>query len=272
MTAEVGGVAVPEIDPDIPHVARVLDYLLGGDANFPADRAAAEQAFAAWPGGDVRLDICSARAALGRIVRHLAGDLGIRQFLDIGSGLPTADNTHQVARSVAPDAKVVYVDPDPLVIAHGRALLRDCPPETTAFISGDIHDPGRILKDAAAVLDFDRPIGVIMFGLLHFVPDEQQPEALMKAVVDALAPGSAVGFSHFARIEGDDAMDETFEQLNRQWGESVVRRTSAEAARLFFTGLEPIAPGVTELPDWRPEAGAPAGRPMPMWCGAAVLR
>jgi SAM-dependent methyltransferase len=258
-----------EVNPDIPHISRVFDYMLDGTANFPADRAAAEQAFAAWPSGDVRVDIQSARGALVRIVRHLTAEAGIRQFLDIGSGLPTMENTHDAARRIAPDAKTVYADKDPVVVAHARQILADLPEDSVRFLHADMKDLDEILREASTVLDFDRPIGVILFGILHFFPDDQGPDDLMKRIVDAIAPGSYVAFSQFARVGEDTAMDEAFELLNQQWGESVVRRTTQEAQDLYFAGLEAVEPGVVELPDWRPDADVSGPRPMPMWCGLA---
>jgi SAM-dependent methyltransferase len=270
MTAETtvpGDIA--GVDPTVPHVSRVFDLMLGGTANFEADRAIAAYAFADWPGGDVRVDIQAARGALVRIVRHLAAEAGIRQFLDIGTGLPTMNNTHEVARSVVPDARTVYVDKDPVVVAHAHHLLADLPEDEVRFLHLDMKDIDGILSEAAKVLDFDRPIGVILFGILHFFPDDQGPAELMKRIVDAIAPGSYVAFDQFARVGDDPAMDEAFELLNQQWGESVVRRTKEEAENLYFAGLEPVEPGVVELPDWRPDPGASGARPMPMWCGLA---
>ncbi|GAA1416303.1 SAM-dependent methyltransferase [Kitasatospora putterlickiae] len=266
-SAESGHIA--GVDPEVPHVSRVFDLMLGGTANFAADRAAAEFAFASWPGGDVRVDIQAARGALVRIVRYLAAEAGIRQFLDIGTGLPTMNNTHEVARGVHPDARTVYVDKDSVVVAHARHLLAGLPRDEVRYLQGDMKEVDRILDAARAVLDFEQPIGVILFGVLHFFPDEQGPAELMKRIVDAVPPGSHVAFSQFARVGEDAAMDEAFELLNQQWGESVVRRTREETADLYFAGLEPVEPGVAELPDWRPEPGEAGPRPMPMWCGLA---
>jgi hypothetical protein len=257
-------------DPNVPHVARVLDYLQGGTDNFEADRQVAEFAFAAWPGGDVRVDIRAARAALVRIVKFLTADAGIRQFLDIGTGLPTAQAVHEVSRAIAPESRVVYIDRDPVVIEHAHQILADMPPASTAFLEGDMHDPAKILQDAAAVLDFTQPVGIILFGILHFFEDDEDPAGIMQTLIEAVPSGSYVAFSHFARADQDDAMDATFEQLNQQWGESVVRRTRDQAATLFFTGLEPVDPGVVELPDWRPDADVTGPRPLPMWVGVAV--
>jgi S-adenosyl methyltransferase len=260
----------PDIDPTVPHVSRVLDYLLGGTANFAVDRAVAEQAFVGWPGevggvDGVRVDIRGARASLARIVRYLTEERSIRQFLDICSGLPTEDNTHEVAQRIAPESAVVYVDNDPLVVQHAQYLLADAPGRTV-FVEGDLHDPEQILRQATATLDLSRPVGIILFGALHFFTDDDGPDEVVHTLVDAVPSGSHIAFSHFARADGDGEMDGTFEQLNQQWGESVVRRTADEVLQLF-DGLELVEPGVVELPDWRPGPGGGGPRPMPMWCG-----
>jgi hypothetical protein len=244
---------------DMPHVSRVLDYLLGGTANTEADRQVAEFAFTSWPGevGGVdgaRLDIRSARQALQRIVTFLVSEAGVHQFLDIASGLPTMGNVHLTAQSLEPAAKVVYVDNDPLVVDYSRELL---------------VDSGAILAEAGTKLDFTRPVGLILFGILHFIDDDATAHQLARQLYDALCPGSYVAVSHFARTEGDVGMDETFEQLNKQWGESITRRTRSQVESL----LEPfqlVTPGIVELPDWRPPAPHSGPRPLPMWCGLAV--
>jgi hypothetical protein len=262
----------PEVDPSVPHVSRVLDYLLGGTANFEIDRAVAAQAFAGWPGevggiDGVRVDIGGARDALSRIVTHIAAEGGVRQFLDICSGLPTENNTHEAAQRVAPESRTVYVDNDPVVVAHARHLLGDTGGKV-AFLEGELSRTHDIIDRAAATLDFDQPVGIILFGALHFFEDEQGPDKIVKTLLEAVPSGSFLAFSHFAKDDDDGAMDETFEALNRQWGESVVRRTKTEAAR-FFDGLEIVEPGVVELPDWRPAPGSGGPRPLPMWCGLA---
>jgi O-methyltransferase involved in polyketide biosynthesis len=265
--------ATPGIDTTVPHVSRVLDYLLGGEANFPVDRAVAAQAFATWPGevggiDGVRVDIRGARAALVRIVRHLTAEAGIRQFLDLASGLPTENNVHEAAQAIAPGSRVVYVDKDPAVVSYSRHLLGNGADARIAYLDADAHDPRAILEQAAATLDFSRPVAVVMFGLLHFFDDNERPEQIVATLLDAVPSGSYLAISHFAKDEQDEAMNETFEALNKQWGESVIRRTRAEVTR-FFDGLELLEPGVVELPDWRPEPGIAGPRPMPMWCGAA---
>ncbi|WP_167487327.1 SAM-dependent methyltransferase [Nocardia terpenica] len=267
------GVFPESIDTTVPHVARVLDYLLGGQANYPADRAVAKQAFAGWPGevggvDGVRVDIRGHRAALIRVVRYLAGEVGIRQFLDIGSGLPTVDNVHEVALATAPDSRIVYIDRDPIVVAHARYLLGKDTSDRVAYMEGDLHDPRDLLRRAADTLDFARPVAVVMFGALHFFDNTEAPDKIVRTFVDAVPSGSHIAISHFATDEQDGAMNETFEQMNRQWGESVTRRGHAEVMR-FFAGLDLIEPGVVELPDWRPDLGAGGPRPLPMWCGVA---
>jgi hypothetical protein len=267
-TLDVGG--WPEIDTSVAHVARVYDYLLGGKANFAVDREAAERAYAAWPGGldGVRADARAHRALLGRVVRYLAGEAGIRQFLDIGTGIPKENNTHEVAQRVAPTAKIVYVDYDPIVLAHAHQLLRSVPEGACAYIYGDLRDPAAILAKAAETLDFSEPIAVILFGILHFFANAEEPQAIVARLAVALAPGSYLAVSHLARDVHSAEMTETFDRLNPQMSESVVLRTQAETES-FFGGLELVEPGVVQLPEWRPDPaaeGTAASRPVPMWC------
>ncbi len=257
-----------EIDTSVAHAARVYDYLLGGKANFSVDRAAAERAYAAWPGGldGVRADARAHRAVLGRIVRYLARDAGIRQFLDIGTGIPKEDNVHEVAQRAAPESRVVYVDRDPIVLAHAHQLLRGAPEGATSYIYGELREPAAILRGAAATLDFSRPVAVMLFGILHFFSDADDPSGVVGQLMAPLAPGSYLALSHLAGDVAGDALAETFRRLNAAMAESVYLRSHGEVAGLFG-GLELVEPGVVQLPQWRPEAGtAPAG-PLPMWCG-----
>jgi hypothetical protein len=261
----------PEIDTGVAHVARVYDYLLGGKANFAVDRVAAERAYAAWPGGidGVRADARAHRDLLGRVVRYLAGEAGIRQFLDIGTGIPKENNTHEVAQAIASEVRIVYVDYDPIVLAHAHKLLRSTPEGACAYIYGDLRDPEPILRQAAETLDFAQPAAVILFGILHFFADTEQPQAIIARLTAALAPGSYLAVSHLARDVHGDELTETFSRLNEQMHESVVLRTQAEVAALFGD-LELVEPGVVQLPRWRPDvpgAAAPGGRALPMWCG-----
>ncbi|TCO47424.1 SAM-dependent methyltransferase [Actinocrispum wychmicini] len=262
------------IDPHVPHVPRILDYLLGGTANFEIDRIVAERAFAAWPGevggvAGVRVDIHEARDSLRRIVGHLAGECGIRQFLDIASGLPTMNNTHEAARAVAPGCRVVYVDNDPIVVTHAQHLLSSEIDKRTAFVQGDFRDPQDLLRKAAGTLDFTEPVGVILYGMLHFLADSDGPDRLLDELLAAVPTGSYVAVSHFARDDEDTAMNATLHAMDQQMGEAVVRRTRGEVEK-FFNGMDIVEPGVVRTNEWRPEAHGP--RPLPMWCGVARKR
>ncbi|HUZ25054.1 MAG TPA: SAM-dependent methyltransferase [Streptosporangiaceae bacterium] len=261
----------PEIDTKVAHVARVYDYLLGGRANFPVDREAAQRAYTAWPGGldGVRADARAHRAVLGRVVRYLAGEAGIRQFLDIGTGIPKENNTHEVAQQAAPEARIVYVDYDPIVLAHAHKLLTRTPEGTTAYIYGDLRDPAPLLRKAADTLDFSKPVAVMLFGVLHFFADAEDPRQTISTLTEALVPGSYLAITHLAKDVHGEELTETFDRLNQHMSESVVLRTQSEVTR-FFDGLELVEPGVVQLPQWRPGPGSEAtaaARPLPMWCG-----
>lgn len=259
-----------EIDTSIAHVARVYDYLLGGNANFKVDRDAAERAYAAWPGGldGVRADARAHRAVLGRIVRYLVREAGIRQFLDIGTGIPKEDNVHEVAQREAPESRVIYVDRDPIVLAHAHRLLRGTPEGTTRYIQGELREPEALLAEAGHVLDLSLPTAVVIFGVLHFFGDQEEPTGVVRRIAARLAPDSYLALTHLARdVEGKD-LTETFTRLNAVMAESVVLRSRDEVAGLFGE-MEIIEPGVVQLPEWRPDPGtAPAG-PLPMWAGVA---
>jgi hypothetical protein len=258
----------PEIDTNVAHVARVYDWLLGGTANFKVDREAAELAYTAWPGGidGVRADAKAHRALLGRVVRYLVREAGIRQFLDIGTGIPKQDNVHEVAQREVPEARVVYVDNDPIVLAHAHQLLRGTAEGSSRYIFGDLREPAAILEAAAQTLDFAEPVAVILFGVLHFFPPGDGPAAIAGELMAPLAPGSCLALSHLAADVSGEEMAETFERLNAWMAESVVLRSREEVAGLFG-GLRMVEPGVVQLPRWRPEPGAPPPGSLPMWCG-----
>jgi hypothetical protein len=264
------------IDLAIPHVPRILDYLLGGTANFESDRIVAEQAFAAWPGevggvDGVRVDIGEARDSLRRIVGHLAGECGIRQFLDIASGLPTMNNVHEAARAVASGCRVVYVDNDPVVVAHARHLLASETDGTTVFLNGDFRAPQDVLRTAAETLDLTEPVAIILYGMLHFLEDADGPHRILAELLAAVPSGSYVAVSHFAKDDEDTAMNATLDAMDKQMGEAVVRRTRAEVEK-FFEGMDIVAPGVVETYLWRPAPGSEGPKPLPMWCGVARKR
>jgi hypothetical protein len=276
LTRGLGTEGWPEIDTSVANVTRVYDYLLGGRANFAVDRKAAEQAYAAWPGGldGARADVRAHRALLGRVVHYLAAEAGIRQFLDIGTGIPKENNVHEVAQRVTPEARIVYVDNDPIVLAHAHQLLTSSPEGACAYIYGDLRDPEAILQKSADTLDFSKPIAVVLFGVLHFFADGPDTDAIVARLVQALAPGSYLALSHLAKDVEDQALTETFGRLNEQMRESVILRTRDEVAR-FFDGLDLVDPGVVQLPLWRPDPGTedtlPA-RPLPMWCAVGRTR
>lgn len=258
----------------IPNSARIMDYLLGGTANFASDRTVADNAFLNWPGDPggiegVKVDLHAARDVLGRIVRFLAGECGIRQFLDLATGLPTMGNTHQAARAVAPGYRVVCVDNEPSVAAHGQALL-DSDPDSV-FLDADFRDPADILRRASATLDFTQPVGFILFGVLHFVDDADKPERIVADLIDAVPSGSYLALSHFAKDDEDTALNEMLTEMDNQTGDSVVRRTRSEVER-FFDGMDVVPPGVVETELWRPPNGAAGPKPLPMWCGVARKR
>jgi hypothetical protein len=256
---------VIEIDPTVAHSARMYDYLLGGSANFEVDRAAVDRATAAVGGIDnARVSARANRAFLGRAVRYLAGEAGVRQFLDIGTGIPGSDGWQTDPQQVAPDARVVYVDNDPIVLAHAHTLQSSTPEGATAYIDGDLRDPEGILGGAKETLDLSRPVAVVLGLVLHLVPDRDDPHGVVARLVDALPPGSHLAISHV-----------TSEVLPRQVGELAGRlERAAEGAfvtrdlgdiRRFFDGLEIIEPGVVPLEHWRPD-GAEA---RPRWLSAA---
>jgi S-adenosyl methyltransferase len=250
----------PEIDTSRPHPARIYDYGLGGKNHFAADREVAERAWAAMPTG--RIAARENRAFLGRAVRYLAGERGIRQFLDVGTGLPTTSNVHEVAQDVAPESRIVYVDNDPLVLAHARALLTSSPAGRTAFIQADLRDPAAILDDQATrdVIDFTKPVALMLVAVLHFIQDEDKPAQLIATLLDALPPGSFLVASHLTGEHDREAWG-TIERDYRANGIPAQWRDGDEFARLAFAGLEIIPPGVVLVSEWRPRSTTP--RPSP---------
>ncbi|MDG9707969.1 MULTISPECIES: SAM-dependent methyltransferase [Streptomyces] len=242
------------IDSSKAHPARVYDVFLGGKDHYPADRDAAAAALAANPRG--YLDVRHNRDFLRRAVTALVEQDGIRQFLDIGTGLPTAENVHQIAQRIAPDSRVVYVDNDPVVLAHARALLTSGPEGRTDYIDADLRDPARILEQAAKTLDFDRPVALCLVAILHFVADEEA-YPLVRELLDALPVGSRLVLSHLT----EDLNPEKIRAVQRTYTErgfTFVLRSRAEVER-FFTenSLEIADPGIVPAHRWRPDHAAP---------------
>ncbi len=260
---DAGSPVPADIDTTTPHIARVYDYFLGGKDNFAVDRAAGDEFAELMPA--VVTTIRQGRPVLGRVVRFLVTDCGIRQFLDIGAGLPTAANTHQVAQRAAPECRVVYVDNDPMVLAHARALLTSCPEGRTAYIHADLRDTGRILAEAARTLDFDEPVAVMLSGILHCIPDDEDPWRIVADLVDAVTPGSYFLIAHPASDIVTGAPAATA-KINSRLSEPITFRARDQIAR-FLAGLEIVEPGLVQPQQWRPDQDTPQpDHPLAVWC------
>ncbi len=261
----------PGVDTSRPHPARRYDYWLGGKDNYAADRASAEEiernSFST-----VRLAANENRRFLGRIVSHLAEREGVRQFLDIGAGLPAANNVHEVAQRVDPRSRIVYVDNDPIVLAHARALLRSAPEGATAYIDADVRDPASILKDPdlRATLDLTQPVALTLLAIMHFVSDAEGPADIVRQLWDALPSGSFVVITHATSDHLAPDRREASKRANQRAGVPFQLRTSEEFAH-FFAGLSLLPPGITSVVNWRPPIEAPTSvvEKVSMLCGVA---
>jgi hypothetical protein len=253
-------------DTSVAHVARVYNYWLGGKDNFAADRAAGEQAIKAFP--NIVLSARANRAFLARAVRYLAEEAGIRQFLDIGTGIPSANNTHEVAQLAAPESRVVYVDNDPVVLAHARALLASDPKGATDYIDADLRNPQQILAGAARLLDFGRPVAVMLMAILQHIDDEDDPYQIVATLLSGLPPGSYLALSHPAKDIDAESMAKMAATLNQMMAEKVTFRDRPAVAR-FFTGLELVEPGMVQASKWRPASEVEAASPAALWAGVA---
>jgi O-methyltransferase involved in polyketide biosynthesis len=247
-------------DTNVANPARIWDYWLGGKDHFQADREAAEKVIEVMPSMPLLARL--ARRQLIDSVRLLAGTYGIRQFLDIGSGLPSADNTHEIAQRTRPQARIVYVDNDPVVIAHARALLTSGPEGTTDYVQADLRDAATVLTGAARTLDFRQPVAVLLMGVLHFIPDEEDPYAIVARLMDATVPGSYLAIGHGASDIQADAVPEMTRRYNERSSARLTLRSREQVAR-FFDGLELIGLGLVPLSQWWPadevDAGAASG-------------
>jgi hypothetical protein len=261
----VGG-GLPPFDTSVAHVARVYNYWLGGKDNFAADRAAGEAAIKAFP--NIVLSARANRAFQARAVRFLAGEAGIRQFLDVGTGIPSANHTHEVAQSVAPDSRVVYVDNDPIVLTHARALLASHPAGATDYIDADLRNPEQILADAAQLLDFGQPVALMIMAVLQHLDDEDDPYKVVATLLSRLPAGSYLALSHPAKDINAEAMAKMADSLNQTMAEKVTFRDRAGVAR-FFDGLELAEPGMVQASKWRPTSEAEAASPAALWAGVA---
>ena len=248
MTDDAQSTAETSIDTSVPHSARIWNYWLGGKDNYAVDRAAGDQFSAIYP---KIVDIARAdRQFLGRVVRFLAREAGVRQFLDVGTGLPTADNTHQVAQRVAPESRVVYVDNDPLVLAHARALLTSSPQGTTNYVDADMGDPGEVLQEAAQWLDLTQPVALTLMGVLGHVIDHDKARLIVPGLLDGLPAGSYLAIND--SIDTSEALEEALRQYEAS-GAAPYRTRSLEQFTGYFDGLDLVEPGVVPVIDWRPD-------------------
>jgi len=257
---------VPDFDTSVPHIARVYDYWLGGKDNFAADRELGERTLQAYP--NLVFSVRANRAFLTRTVRFLAAEAGIRQFLDIGTGIPTNNNTHEVAQRVAPEARIVYVDNDPIVLSHARALLTSKPEGACAYIDADLRDPDKILASAADTLDFSQPVAVMLVAVMHFISDDAEASAIVNRLMGACVPGSFVTISHAASDIDAEQQTEMVRRLNQSVAEKATLRDRAGVTRLF-DGLELVEPGVVRVTGWRPDSQLEAASPTGLWGGLA---
>jgi S-adenosyl methyltransferase len=255
------------IDITIPQPARFWDYLLGGKDNYPIDREVGEQVLAIFP--DL-LDAARAdRGFLVRVVRYLVEEAGIRQLLDIGTGLPTVNNTHQVAQATASECHIVYVDNDPMVLVHARALLTSSKEGRTDYLHADVRDPERILHESTRTLDFTQPIALMLLGIINYIIDSAEAHAIVKRLVNALPPGSYLAMSHPTAEIHSEAIETSIEQYNAS-GAPPIRTRSRQELTEFFDGLELLEPGVVSCSLWRPNR-TDLGTPIEVtqYCGLA---
>jgi hypothetical protein len=248
------GTEPPRIDTTVPHSARIWNYWLGGKDHYPVDRAAGDQYREVFPG---IIDVARAsRQFLTRAVRYLAGEAGMRQFLDIGTGLPTADNTHEVAQRVAPESRIVYVDNDPLVLTHARALLTSSPQGVTRYIHADLREPDKIVEAASETIDFTEPVALMLMGIVGHIGDYDEARSIVKRLLDALPSGS-----YLALNDGTNVISKVFAEAQEGYNRSGAvpyHLRSPEQIAGFFEGLELVEPGVVSCPRWRPDPAATA--------------
>ncbi|WUI02229.1 SAM-dependent methyltransferase [Spirillospora sp. NBC_00431] len=242
------------VNSDVPHAARIWNYWMGGKDNYASDRAAGDAVADVYP--QIVTMARQSRRFLIRVVRHLAGECGIRQFIDVGTGLPTMQNTHEVAQGVAPESRIVYVDNDPLVLVHARALLGSTTAEgTTTYVHADYHDPDRIVAEAGKVVDFREPVAVMFMGVLGYEPDLAAVRAIVGRMLEPVPSGS-----HLVLWDGTDTGTEVVEGAERlveSGGVPYILRAPAQLARCF-EGLDLVEPGLVPITEWRPDADAPS--------------
>jgi hypothetical protein len=256
----------PKVDSSVAHIARVYDYWLGGKDNFAIDREVGDKVLKIHP--ETVLSVQANRRFLARAVRYLTADAGIRQFLDVGTGLPSANNTHEVAQAVAAESKVLYVDNDPIVLVHARALLTSSPAGETGYLDADLRDPAAILAGAERMLDFSQPVAVMLVAVLHMLSDAEDPQPIVDRFMAAVPAGSYLVISHLASDVQREAMAEMGRQLNESMTQQFTMRTRAQVTG-FFRGLTLLDPGVVLTHGWRPDSGDDAKTPGVLWAGVA---
>jgi len=260
---------LPDIDMTVAHSSRVYDYLLGGSDNFAVDREAAHRQIEAMGSTleQARAEIRANRAFLGRAVRYLANEVGIRQFLDLGTGIPNADNVHAVAQQAAPEARIVYVDHDPIVLAHAHALLRSTQEGATLYVDADLREPDTVLELAAGTIDLDQPVAVMLVSILHHITDAEDPPGVVAHYMSRVPSGSYLVVSHLTKDIRSEEMEGLESSPPPDAAYSFLMRSHAEVSR-FFDGLELLEPGVVTVDRWRPEHEPTAGvETPPFWCG-----
>jgi hypothetical protein len=265
MRPEPSGRAAAKIDTTTAHIARMYDYWLGGKDNYAADREAGDAAMRAYP--ELVSSVRANRAFLARTVRYLAAEEGIRQFLDVGTGLPSANNTHEVAQAAAPGARIVYVDSDPIVLAHARALLTSGPEGATAYIDADLRDTATILAGAGETLDFSQPVAVMLVAVLHCIPDEGEPQRLVTELMGAVPAGSFLVISH-PPSDMDTGLNQAASRMGPMMSDPVTLRSQAQVSS-FFDGLDLLEPGLVPIQKWRPGSDLEAAAKAAMWGGVA---
>jgi hypothetical protein len=254
--------APPELDTGVANPARIYDYWLGGKDNFAPDREAAEKVMEVFPG--IIPGVQANRAFLGRAVQYLAGEAGVRQFLDIGTGIPTKGNVHEVAQTVAPESRIVYVDNDPMVLTHALALLTSTPQGATSYIEADLREVDKILREAVATLDFQQPIAITLLMILMLV---EKPYEIVARLMDAVPSGSYLVISHPASDVDTGQISEAYDELNDRMGDVQGTLRTREEVAGFFDGLEMVPPGLVQLHRWRPDPGADVSYEIPAYSG-----
>ena len=260
-----GGRTAAQLDTRTPHSARMYDYWLGGKDNFAADREAAEAAIAANPG--IVKDVRANRAFLARVVRYLASECGISQFLDIGTGLPTVSNTHEVAQAADPAARIVYVDNDPIVLLHAQSLLTSTREGATAYVDADLRDTPAILREAGQTLDFTKPAALLLLIILHLIPDADDPYGIVARLMEAVPAGSYLVLAHPASDIRAPEMKEMTRRVNERMSGPGATMRDRDAIGRFFDGLDLLEPGVVQPQQWRPGTVGPVQ--VTAWCGVA---